>query len=282
MISLIILDQFSSWYSDTQNLIDTLLITVVAVAVFIIATYNDQQVEDNYDSIVQFFAIVTAILWLSVLAFLKATKIEFAVFVRGVSYVAQTLVTFITALMIILLMFSQLYVTLYQNTEWCPTQLSEARLQELMYNHNVAIPGFGNNAVDIPNFDAQEICDVVNQDKYTDYFYAINPETGNIIDSASPKGEDFCINNYLSRTGLQDFPFCNFESSFIRVNTMLFGEVNDADLQTNVSIVFFFIFLLLVIILLANVLIAIVTDSYNLIRDQKAGTLYELIFFVAK
>ena len=271
MISLITLDEFSSWYSDFQNLIDTLVIAVVVVTVVMMSTYDNQQVEDNYDTIVPFFAVVTAILWLSVLAFLKSAMIEFAVFVRGVSYVAQNLVAFITALMIIILMFSQLFVTLYQNTEYCPSQLSVARLQELMYDKFIVIPGMGNEIVDIPNFEGDEICDVVNQNKYKDFFYTVDPTSGEIQNGTYPEGQDFCVDVYASRNDLTDFPFCDFYSSFIRMNTMLFGEVNGDEFKTDVSIVFFFVFILLVVILLANVLIAIVTDSYYVIRDQKAG-----------
>lgn len=53
---------------------------------------------------------------------------------------------------------------------------------------------------------------------------------------------------------------------------MLLGEVAPKTFTySTVAVVLFVLFMFLVVILLANVLIAIVTDSYKVIQDQRAA-----------
>ena len=70
-------------------------------------------------------------------------------------------------------------------------------------------------------------------------------------------------------------PYCNYWTSFISVYTMLLGEVSKDDFESSgVATALFVIFMFLVVILLANVLIAIVTDSYKVIREQRAAIVF--------
>jgi hypothetical protein len=70
-------------------------------------------------------------------------------------------------------------------------------------------------------------------------------------------------------------PYCSFWDSFLSVYTMLLGEVDERDFEdSSVATAFFIIFMFLVVILLANVLIAIVTDSYKVIQDQRAAIVF--------
>ena len=67
-------------------------------------------------------------------------------------------------------------------------------------------------------------------------------------------------------------PWCNAWDSFLAVYTMLLGEVDETVFDDNTTaLLLFVVFMLLVVILLANVLIAIVTDSYKVIRDKRAA-----------
>jgi hypothetical protein len=69
--------------------------------------------------------------------------------------------------------------------------------------------------------------------------------------------------------------WCNPWDSFLAVYTMLLGEVDETIFNNNVmALILFVIFMLLVVILLANVLIAIVTDSYKVIQDQRAAIVF--------
>lgn len=56
---------------------------------------------------------------------------------------------------------------------------------------------------------------------------------------------------------------------------MLLGEVDETNFKdSGVAVALFVIFMFLVVILLANVLIAIVTDSYKVIQDQRAAIVF--------
>jgi hypothetical protein len=69
--------------------------------------------------------------------------------------------------------------------------------------------------------------------------------------------------------------YCYFWDSFLSVYTMLLGEVAEDTFSANaVATTFFIIFMFLVVILLANVLIAIVADSYKVIQDQRAAIVF--------
>jgi len=70
-------------------------------------------------------------------------------------------------------------------------------------------------------------------------------------------------------------PFCEFWTSFLSVYTMLLGEVDEEDFKSSKVAVFLFcLFMFLVVILLANVLIAIVTDSYKVIQYERAAIVF--------
>lgn len=69
--------------------------------------------------------------------------------------------------------------------------------------------------------------------------------------------------------------YCNFWDSFLSVFTMLVGEVDEDNFAGNeFALALFVVFMFLVVILLANVLIAIVTDSYKVIQDQRAAIVF--------
>ena len=72
MISLITIDSFSSWYSDSQNMIDTVLILLVIFSALIL---NGSIVGLNEYDVQIIFSVTTAVLYLSVLAFLRVSTL---------------------------------------------------------------------------------------------------------------------------------------------------------------------------------------------------------------
>jgi hypothetical protein len=69
--------------------------------------------------------------------------------------------------------------------------------------------------------------------------------------------------------------WCGSWDAWLAIYTMLLGEVDETKFDGNtMAIVLFVIFMFLVVILLANVLIAIVTDSYKVIQDQRAAIVF--------
>lgn len=98
---------------------------------------------------------------------------------------------------------------------------------------------------------------------------------------------DYCIDDPSSElteseiiTGMQCGvyeirPWCNSWDSFLAVYTMLLGEVDENIFDdSRVATFLYCLFYFLVVILLANVLIAIVTDSYKVIQDQRAAVVF--------
>lgn len=72
------------------------------------------------------------------------------------------------------------------------------------------------------------------------------------------------------------FPHCTFEDSLLKVYTMLMGEIgNEMRYSTDpVAQLLYVLFAFLVVILLSNVLIAIVTDSYGVIKNERAAMVF--------
>lgn len=71
---------------------------------------------------------------------------------------------------------------------------------------------------------------------------------------------------------VNDDPFCSFRTSFFKVFTMLLGEVDESYFSGDpFATVLFCLFMFICVVVLANVLIAIVTDSYSVIQNERAG-----------
>jgi hypothetical protein len=199
VLSLIALGNFSSWIWDMSNWLDVLNIFFIFYFGAIMITNDPILGMEEFRSGV---AITKGILWMSVISFLKSTQVEFSVFVSGVFYVVQRLAAFILALLVILLMFAQMFYIVYAESSMCA-------------------------------------CNDENPD-------------------ASP------------------FPHCEFGSSLLKVFTMMMGEIgNEMRYSTLPVAQFLYVaFAFLVIILLSNVLIAIVTDSYGVIKNERAAMVF--------
>jgi len=72
------------------------------------------------------------------------------------------------------------------------------------------------------------------------------------------------------------FPHCSFEGSLLKVYTMMMGEIGDETrYSTNLTAQILYVgYGFLVVILLSNVLIAIVTDSYEIIQNDRAAIVF--------
>lgn len=75
------------------------------------------------------------------------------------------------------------------------------------------------------------------------------------------------------------FPHCTFEDSLLKVYTMMMGEIGDEKRYSVgedhlVAQLLYVAYAFLVVILLSNVLIAIVTDSYEIIQNDRAAIVF--------
>jgi Ion transport protein len=209
IVSLLSLKVFKLWLHDPSNYLNVLFIGVVLTWTFIM----QQGSFENHAFRIGATISVT-VLWVKLMAYLRNMLIDFAVFVGGVFYVVRRLAAFLISLSIILVAFSQMFYTIFQQTDYCKNQPydTEGYHQELE--------------------------------------------------------ETRCDANDMR-------PYCHFWNSFLSVYTMLLGEVDEDDFSSSaVATALFIIFMFLCVILLANVLIAIVKDSYKIIQDQKAAIVF--------
>jgi ankyrin repeat protein len=105
-------------------------------------------------------------------------------------------------------------------------------------------------------------------------------------DSAPPVYESTMKNESLRHELMNEIqcdsyeprPWCNDWSAILSVYTMLLGEIDETkfidDEVGPLAVVVFALFMFFIVILLANVLIAIVTDSYKVIQDQRAAIVF--------
>ena len=203
MLSYISLGHFRTWLADRSNLLDVAFIAIICFWTVVMQTGAIGNNEFRTGT-----AVSLLFLWINVLSFLKSIFIDFAVFVRGVLHVVNRLAVFVSALVVILIAFAQMFVTLYRQTPHC-----------------------------------DDTCASMLDEDY----------------------DDTCQK-----------PFCGgLWESFLKVYTMMLGEVDETLFETSrFSLVLFVIFMFLVVILLANVLIAIVTDSYGVIKNERAAIVF--------
>ena len=200
IVSLLALGNFNSWLWDMGNWLDVTLIFFLFYFGGIMMA--ESPLIDGNEAFRTGTAITKGILWMSFISFLKSAQVEFSVFVSGVFYVVQRLAAFLLALIIILLMFAQMFYIVYAESEMC----------------------------------------------------------------------DCTVDN----PGANPFPHCTFQSSLLKVYTMLMGEIgNEMRYSTEpIAQFLYFAFAFLVVILLSKVLIAIVTDSYGVIKNERAAMVF--------
>eukprot|EP00804_Cyclotella_cryptica_P025356 CCRYP_012464-RB/>CCRYP_012464-RB protein AED:0.07 eAED:0.07 QI:1536/1/1/1/0.66/0.28/7/2526/498 len=173
------------------------------------------------------------------LVFLKGIMVGFAVFVGGVVYVVKRLAAFFLALLIILLSFAQIFYTIFRMT--------------------------GD-----PN-DKESGC----SSTYSSFYISQPWEPAELEVCAVGDPNDCVIIEPDSCEPNNSNPWCSFWTSFYKTYSMLLGEVDDDDFAGSRLATFFFcLYMFGVVIVLANVLIAIVTDSYSVIKNERAAVVF--------
>ena len=176
--------------------------------------------------------LTCALLYMALVLFLKNHFVGFAVFVGGLVYVVKRLLAFLVALVIILVAFSQIFSTIFRQSSSCPEGSGSGK----PYIERPWLTCTNNTCVPTPTTTDIESCEPTN-----------------------------------------DHPWCSFWTSYLKSYTMLLGEVDDTDFRdtqpnvTTMATVFYGLFMFAVVIVLANVLIAIVTDSYGVIKNERSG-----------
>mmetsp|Transcript_22550 Transcript_22550/g.21673 ORF Transcript_22550/g.21673 Transcript_22550/m.21673 type:complete len:838 (-) Transcript_22550:162-2675(-) len=193
---------FANWRSDPINWVDMGQFLVV----FVVALITHQGLIVSIRDYRKVVSVLVVMPFVKFILFLRSLLVGFSVFSSGLYCVLMNLKVFTVTLVIILLMFTTIFHSLFFESEFCND---------------------------------------VSKNKGTDK-------------------EKSC-------------PYCeNLWQSFLATYTMLLGEVNNEPFLANgtVSCIFFALFMLLVVILLANVLIAIVTDGYSMVRNERSSIVF--------
>lgn len=179
-------------------------------------------------------AITLGLQYLQVLAYLKSILIEFAVFVSGVVYVTTRLVAFVVCLLITVMMFAQIWYTIFRQSSEC----AFAAMEEEEVNVNETMP--------MPT---------------DDMYYYVDEPAEEVPEDCEPS---------------IDYPFCaSMWWAFYKTFTMMLGEIDDTIFYWNtLSLVLFCIFFFVEVILLLNILIAIITDLYTVISNERAAIVF--------
>jgi hypothetical protein len=209
ILALISLKPLHIWAYEPSNWLNVVYIIVIFFWTIRMTTGNGDK-----DGFRTGAALCIIIIYAKLMIYLRNMSIDFAVFTGGVFHVMKRLAAFLLCLIIILVMFSRMFFTLFQGSDYCVTENPNL-------NHNETIE------------------------------------------------ELQCEDN----SGIH--VWCNGWDSFLAVYTMLLGEVDDTKFDNNtLAVIIFAGYMLLVVILLANVLIAIVTESYKVIQDQRAAIVF--------
>jgi hypothetical protein len=117
ILSLLALGAFRVWIQNPSNWLDTAYI----VTVFYWAIRFGQEPDQwgNKDTFRTGAAISVVIVWMKLLAYLRNTYIDFAVFLGGLFYVVRRLVAFLLCLCITLIAFSTMFFTIYRRDPEC-------------------------------------------------------------------------------------------------------------------------------------------------------------------
>jgi hypothetical protein len=219
-----------AYLADLENLLNLSFVFLITYYSILMQTGmgNDQRFRTGA-------TFTLGISYCQVLAYLKSILIEFAVFVSGVVYVSSRLMAFMVCLMITLMMFGQMWYTLFRQSPIC--QEAAAAEQEATVNITDNVP-----MDDVYWYD-----DIVVEDEEPD--------------SCEPSLDD---------------PFCtNLWWSFYKAFTMMRGEIDDTMFYWNpLALVLFLIFFFVEMIILLNILIAIITDLYGVVTNERAAIVF--------
>eukprot|EP00977_Amphora_coffeiformis_P016853 scaffold5337_cov167-Amphora_coffeaeformis.AAC.9 len=107
---------------------------------------------------------------------------------------------------------------------------------------------------------------------FAQMFYTVFQQTER-CNQPAPDDNDLIVQEQTRCDASTLESYCTFWDSFLSVYTMLLGEVDEGQFEdSGVALALFVLFMFLVVILLANVLIAIVADSYKVIQVSSLDT----------
>mmetsp|Transcript_27045 Transcript_27045/g.64978 ORF Transcript_27045/g.64978 Transcript_27045/m.64978 type:complete len:847 (+) Transcript_27045:58-2598(+) len=181
-------------------------------------------------------ALTLGLCYLQVLAYFKSILIDFAVFVSGVVYIVTRLVAFMVCLIITVLAFAQMWYTMFRQSSECAAAAAAEEESD-----------GGNITADFAAMD--------------DLYYYTDEGGEEVVEDCEPS---------------LDYPFCDgLYFSIYKTFTMMLGEIDDTIFYWNtLSLVMFCIFFFSEVVILLNILIAIITDLYSVVTNERAAIVF--------
>ncbi len=131
ILSLWALGALHVWLKNPSNWLDLVYIGILIGWAILLGRDEDKANEENNDAFRTCAAISALFLWTKLLAYLRNTYIDFAVFLGGLFYVVRRLVAFLLCLCIILIAFSQMFFTVFRgDSEHCPSPVTDNKNQD--------------------------------------------------------------------------------------------------------------------------------------------------------
>ena len=128
ILSLVAFGAFHVWLKNPSNWLDLAYIFIVYFWTMEMDPNGDiNMAQDNFRTGT---AISSVFLWTKLLAYLRNTYIDFAVFLGGLFYVVRRLVAFLVCLCIILVAFSQMFFTVYRSNDACAQYIEDVTIWE--------------------------------------------------------------------------------------------------------------------------------------------------------
>ena len=112
-----------SWFTDTDNWIDVILIA--STLFFGLIMFDNQIVDISPQGFRAGCALTKGFLWVALIFFLKSARINFAVFLDGLVYVVKQLLAFVMAALSILIGFALMFYIYYNQRDICTTVTPE-------------------------------------------------------------------------------------------------------------------------------------------------------------
>lgn len=180
-------------------------------------------------------AITMGLCYMQVLAYLKSILIDFAVFVNGVTFALSGLGGFMVTLFITIIAFGQMWFTLYKQSIICIEDYAEDGAAGNETDSNIMY-------------------------YYDDNYDDLIPQESYVEDCEKQKPYPFCESLYWS---------------IWKSYTMMLGEIETSVFTWDTfALILFCIFVFIEVLILLNILIAIISDLFAVVTNERAAIVF--------
>lgn len=220
------------WLSDSQNVLDLLLVGMLALT----AHQATQPARIEHTFLAPMAAATQGLLYLELLSYVKVINQKFATYVLCLVQIAADVRSFLVIMLLVMLAFANMfYIIAYRGRLGLPQESGRA-----------AWPGAWAGA-EWPGTSR--------------LLHATSGDPPGAQDGAAPLGEDIDPSADVDLEGFE--AFATVAETLISVYRLMIGDFEREWFQTPFLVALFLAYTFIVMILLLNILIAVVSDSYD-------------------